>query len=120
MKGIDLGFCQFEEKRFEMLAGRFVEGRRPRLEIRDKVDLGFRIEKQSLFIFEIRPVFQHPEKKHEIMIAKTTFVRTQNVWKIYWMRADMKWHLYEPDGEVDTIEEFFEVVDRDEYSCFWG
>lgn len=115
-----MGFCQFEEKRFEMLAGRFVEGRRPPLEIRDKVDLGFRIEKQSLFIFEIRPHWQNPEIIVEEMIAKTTFVRTQNIWKIYWMRADMKWHLYGPVEDVDTIEEFFEVVDRDEYSCFWG
>ena len=50
-----LGFCQFEEKRVEMLAGRFVEGRRPPLEVRDKVDLAFRIEKHSLFIFENYP-----------------------------------------------------------------
>ena len=115
-----MGFCQFEEKRVEMLAGGFVEGRRPRLEVRDKVDLAFRIEKQSLFIFEIRPHWQKPEIILEEMIAKTTFVRTQNIWKIYWMRADMKWHLYEPGGEVDTIEEFFEVLNRDEYCCFWG
>ncbi len=103
-----------------MLAQGYLDGRRPRVEIRHKLDLGFRLEKQSLVIFEIRPDWQNPEIKRESMIAKTTFVRSQNVWKIYWQRADFKWHLYEPAGEVETVEKFFEVLDRDEYGCFWG
>lgn len=115
-----MSFCQFEEKRVEMLAQGYLDGRRPRVEIRHKLDLGFRLEKQSLVIFEIRPDWQNPEIKRESMIAKTTFVRSQNVWKIYWQRADFKWHLYEPAGEVETVEKFFEVLDRDEYGCFWG
>ena len=56
----------------------------------------------------------------EIPIAKSTYVRARDVWKIYWWRSDMKWHPYDPDAEVDSIEAFLAVVDRDEYGCFFG
>lgn len=49
-----------------------------------------------------------------------TYVRTQGVWKIFWQRADLKWHGYEPLAEVAAIEDFLEAVDKDEYHCFWG
>ncbi|MBN1532951.1 MAG: DUF3024 domain-containing protein, partial [Spirochaetes bacterium] len=39
---------------------------------------------------------------------------------IYWQRRDLKWHRYEPDPEVDTLEEFLDIVDADDYASFWG
>jgi hypothetical protein len=95
--------------------------RRPPEHIRDKVDLRYRIERQSVEIFEVRPYWRNPtEKKIEEAIAKATYVRTQRVWRVYWQRADLKWHRYDPDPEVTTIEEFLNIVDKDEYSCFFG
>ena len=32
----------------------------------------------------------------------------------------MKWHGYEPTPETKNIEEFLDVVEADEYQCFWG
>jgi len=29
-------------------------------------------------------------------IAKARYVKIRDVWKIYWMRADCKWHSYPP------------------------
>jgi len=115
-----MAFAQFELKRIEALTDEFLESRRPPLEIRDRVDLAFRIEKQSVIIFEIRPIWDNPTEKIDEMIAKATFVKTQNVWKIYWQRADLKWHSYEPLPEVERIEQFLEAVDEDDYCCFWG
>ncbi|MFV0283729.1 MAG: DUF3024 domain-containing protein [Castellaniella sp.] len=36
------------------------------------------------------------------------------------MRADLKWHGYEPLPPVRTLEEFVAEVDADPCCCFWG
>ncbi|MBI9019113.1 MAG: DUF3024 domain-containing protein [Phycisphaerae bacterium] len=115
-----MSFTQFERKRIEALTDEFIESRRPPAELRDKIDLGFRLEKQSVIIFEIRPVWNDPSKVIEPMVAKATYVKRQNAWKIYWQRADMKWHSYDPLPEVEHFEEFLEAVGADDYCCFWG
>lgn len=98
----------------------FIAKRRPPAEIRDQVDLSYRIEGQSVVIFEIRPRMMQPSEKVEIPIAKTTFVRTQNHWRVFWQRADLKWHGYDPDPTVHKLQDFLRVVEADEYGCFWG
>ena len=37
-----------------------------------------------------------------------------------WMRADLKWHRYEPCPTVPTIEDFIAAIDEDSYGCFFG
>ena len=98
----------------------FLKKRRPHIEHRDKVDLAYRIENQSVIVFGIRPNLLFPEQKMDIPIAKTTYIKTQKQWKIFWMRADLKWHGYEPDMYTDSIGDFFRVVDEDAYGCFFG
>ena len=115
-----MAISEFERKRVEKIVGRYIEKRRPPAEIRDQVDLSFRIEGQSVVIFEIRPFWNAPKEKIEEPVAKGTYVKSRNLWKVYWQRADLKWHMYEPDPEVDTIDDFIEVVDSDEYGCFFG
>ena len=111
---------EFERKRIDNLASVFIEKRRPPAHIRDQLDLGYRISGQSLELFEIRPVWNDPREKIEEPVAKATFVKKTNTWKVYWQRQDLRWHRYDPDPEVDTLEEFLAVVTADEYACFWG
>ncbi len=115
-----MALSEFEIKRCEKLLGAYLEKRRPPVEIRNELDLGYRLEGQSIEIFEIRPAWRHPEVKIEHSVAKATYVKTARIWKIYWKRADLKWHRYQPDPQVKTIEEFLAVVDKDEYGCFCG
>jgi len=84
------------------------------------LDIGFRIGNQGIAIFEIRPDWNNPSEIMEQPVAKATYVKTQECWKIYWMRADLKWHGYDLLPEVDTLEEFLDVVERDNFGCFWG
>ena len=109
-----------ELQRCEKALEQFLGQRRPPEHIRDRVDIGFRIEGQSVLIFEIRPDWQDKSKTMEIPIAKSTFVRSTNRWRIFWMRRDLKWHGYEPNLEVHSLEAFLNVVNRDEYCCFFG
>jgi len=115
-----MALTEFEEKKCEKLVRQFVEKRRPPAYMRNKLDLSFRVQGQSVEIFEIRPMWREPNKKIEGPVAKATYVRTSKVWKVYWQRADLKWHSYKPNPQVKTLEKFLEVVDRDEYGCFFG
>jgi hypothetical protein len=67
-----------------------VEKNRPPPQIRPELDLGYGLSGQSIEIFEIRPVWKNPEEMMEHPLAKATFVKTRAVWKVYWMRADLK------------------------------
>jgi hypothetical protein len=115
-----MAFSEIEKKRYEKVVDAFMEMRRPPVHIRKELDLGYQIKGQSVEIFEIRPFWRDPETILEVPVAKATYVETQKVWKVYWQRADLKWHRYDPDPEVGTLEEFLALVDRDECACFWG
>ena len=115
-----MALSEFELIKCEKALADFMKRRRPPAHIRKELDLGYRIKGQSIEIFEIRPEWDDPDNTYEFPVAKSTFVRTQRVWKIYWQRRDLKWHRYDPDPEVTTVEEFLDIVDRDEYCCFFG
>ncbi|MCK4632484.1 MAG: DUF3024 domain-containing protein [candidate division Zixibacteria bacterium] len=115
-----MAFTELEKKKYGKLMADFVGKRRPPQEIRDKVDLAYRIERQSIVIFEIRPLMFDSGRKIESPIAKTTFVRTQKIWNVYWMRRDLKWHSYPLQSRVRSLARFLELVDDDAMCCFWG
>ncbi|MFO7594384.1 MAG: DUF3024 domain-containing protein [Pseudomonadota bacterium] len=115
-----MAFSEFELKRHEKTLKAYLEKNRPPAYIRSELDFGFRQKGQSVEIFEVRPRWDNPEEKMENPVAKATYVKTQAVWKIYWQRADLKWHVYEPHPRAKSLEEFLQVVESDEYSCFFG
>lgn len=115
-----MAFSEFEIKKYERQLNAFLEKHRPPMHIRNELDLGYRIKGQSIEIFEIRPQWDDPSEILEHPVAKTTFVKTENCWKIFWMRADLKWHGYEPEIKVKTLSKFLEVVIEDKYACFFG
>jgi|SRR5690606_3563487 len=115
-----MAFSELEKKRVEKAVAAFVEQKRPAAHIRPQLDIGFRLEGQSVEIFEIRPYWRDESQTMERSVAKATYVKGQAQWKVFWKRADLKWHGYEPQATVRKIEEFLKVVDDDPYGCFWG
>lgn len=115
-----MALSEFEIKRIEKIVGQFVEKIRPVPEKRNQLDISFRILNQSFEIFEIRPQWDNPNNKIEGPVAKATYVKSIKKWKLYWKRADMKWHGYEPFAESKSLENILEAVGQDEYGCFWG
>ena len=88
-----MALSEFETKKVKKMVAQFVEKHRPPQNIRNKLDLAFRVEGQSVEIFEVRPVWREPAKKMECAVAKATCVKTQRIWKVFWQRADLKWHV---------------------------
>ena len=113
-------FSEFEIKRCEMSVAKFIRKRRPPPHLRDEVDLAFRIVNQSVEIHEIRAHWEDASRKVESPIAKATYNKRRRNWKVFWRRADLKWHGYTPRLVVPSIEDFLDVVDKDEYGCFFG
>jgi len=111
---------ELDTKRCEKLVAQFIEGRRPPPHVRAEVDLSFRIDGQSVEIFEVRRHWEDHSKKLEHSIAKATYNKSKRNWKIFWQRADLKWHGYQPKPEVDLIEDFLALVQKDEHGCFFG
>jgi Protein of unknown function (DUF3024) len=93
---------------------------RPPEHIRPQLDIGYRIEDQSVFIFEIRPVWNNPKEIQHLDMAKTTFVIAKNEWKVFWMRGNLKWDSYKPKPVVKSLKEFIKLVEEDKNACFWG
>jgi Protein of unknown function (DUF3024) len=111
---------EHERYRFEKPVRAYINSRRPPAHIRPELDLGYRFEGQSVEIFETRSSFEKPSENIETSVAKATFVRYRQIWKVYWMRADLKWHRYDPQATVLSVEEFLAVIDEDKHGCFFG
>ena len=98
----------------------YIEKIRPPENIRTQLDIGYTIENQSLLLVQITPDWSNPIERREYVYAKATFIKSKNLWKIFWMRASLKWQSYEPMREVVTLHEFLAIVDEDAYHCFKG
>ena len=115
-----MAISEFEIKRMQKLVGNFIEAKRPAPHIRDKLDIGFKISDQSFEIYEIRPRWDDPTKTIDGPVAKATYVKSKKIWKLFWMRADLKWHSYKPFPSSSSLEKILEIVDQDPHGCFWG
>jgi len=116
----DLQMNDIERKRIENAIEAFVSKHRPPAHLRDQVDLSFRFDGRSIEIFEIRPRWDNAAQRIEEAVAKARHVKSRDTWLVYWQRADLKWHKYDPMPEVNTLEAFLKLVDKDEYACFFG
>lgn len=115
-----MALSEFEERKIEKIVGSFIEKRRPPPSLRKEVDFGYRLSGQNVEIFEIRPVFMGKGKYHEMAVARARYVKTQRVWKLYWQRQDLRWHIYQPLPQSRSLERVIEEIDVDPYGCFWG
>lgn len=69
---------------------------------------------------EVRPAYNGKNRTIEHPVAKAKWIGTEKAWRLFWMRADLKWHTYEPAARFKTIAKILDEVDRDPYGCFFG
>ena len=116
-----MDLAEIELARVHKAMDALMNQRRPPPHVRPNLDLGFRVQGQSVETFEIRPAWCGPtDEKRESAVAKTTYVRTRGIWRVFWQRQDLKWHGYDPRPEVKTIDEFASLVSEDAHACFFG
>ena len=115
-----MAFHDLERKKIENSLNAFIERIRPAPHIRPELDFGFNISGKSVELVEIRPQWDNKSVIRRHPFAKATFVKTQGVWKIYWLRQTLKWHSYEPVPTVESIDQFLAIVKADKHACFFG
>jgi hypothetical protein len=100
--------------------GAFLEKRRPHPAIRDQLDFRANITGCELIVVEVRPSFHDKRRTIEHPVARAKWVAARKKWRLYWMRADLKWHSYKPMPEATTVAAALSEVDRDPHCCFFG
>jgi hypothetical protein len=98
----------------------FLDKHRPPEHIRAELDIGYAITQHTVDIFEIRPQWDDKDIIRHYPVARIRFVKASGIWKLYWMRADLKWHRYETDSELMTLAVALREVGRDPHGCFFG
>jgi hypothetical protein len=93
---------------------------RPPKEIRQQLDISYRVNNQSIILHEIRPDWKDKTIYRTHDYAKTSYDKKNKVWKIYWQRASLKWELYDPEPAVAALKDFLKEVDQDKSGCFRG
>ena len=114
-----MAFGEIELKLIENTVGEMCQRRSP-AQLRDKVRTVYLITKYSVEVYEQKTIWNNREEWTNTGIAKFLYTKTTKKWKLYWVRQDGKWHLYETLSESTTIETLVEEVDKDLYSTFWG
>ena len=114
-----MAFNELDLQRIKKHVGGLCKKRSP-VHLRSELRLIYNIENQSVTIFEERPDWRDSEIITQIEIAKMTFVRSQKVWKLYWMRGNLKWHSYDPLPSASNLESLVAEIDEDPMCCFFG
>jgi Protein of unknown function (DUF3024) len=115
-----MALSKLQREKAETAMDSFIARRRPPVNLHEKVDLTYRLSDSEVVIFELRPRWNEPKEIIEENIARAKYVKARDIWKIYWQRADLKWHPYPPKDEVNDISDFIAEVDADPNGCFWG
>jgi hypothetical protein len=61
------------------------------------LDIGYSIDRQDIFLEEIRLVWRNPKEIMRNAFAKLKYQKSTKSWKIYLKHGILQWELYEPD-----------------------
>ncbi len=71
-----MAISEFEQKRCEREMVNFLKTHRPPPHVRNQMDIAYRLQDQSVEIFEIHPRWDKPKEKVETFVAKATYVKS--------------------------------------------
>jgi len=114
-----MALSEVELKRIEQTVGVFC-GKRSPAHLKDKLRLVYAVKGHEVVITERRPRWDNQTEWIETPVAKLKFIRSANKWRLYWIRADMKWHEYSGLSSSNRLEDLVQEIDDDPQACFFG
>ncbi len=114
-----MSFTEFELKYIENIVGKLCKRRSP-VHLRNQLRTVFVIKEHDVTVYEERPCMTNPREWTGSGIAQFKYHRKENVWKLYWMRENLKWYPYGPLPESMRIDRLAAEVDRDPNGAFFG
>lgn len=76
-----MAFSDTQSQQVSTMMNAWLETNRPPEHIRPQLDLGWRIEKQSVFVYEIRPQWNDPSIINHYDFGKATWVERAREWR---------------------------------------
>ena len=114
-----MAFSEIERKRIDKDVGAWCAARVPE-HLWGEIRLEYRVAGHTIDIFEVRPDWKDRRQTMETPCARIRYVRTKNTWQLYWQRADLKWHRYDPLPESARLDVLVAEIDKDPVCCFFG
>jgi len=114
-----MAFNDIEKQRIKNIVGGLCKKRTPD-HAKGQLRYEYKINKQDVILVEIRPYWKDPSQILEHAFAKLKYIRSRNIWKLYWMRATGKWHLYKLSEYSEDLTDLVNEIDIDYYGCFFG
>ena len=114
-----MALSDIERARISKRLNAYCDERIP-MHVRNKLRLGYRITGHDVFLFEERPAFRPSHKWRELPVAKFTYVRTRNVWRLFCQHRDLRWHTYQRLPTAAEFDILLREVDADPTQIFWG
>jgi len=87
--------------------------------MKNELSLEYRVAGHDVTLFERRPKWRGPGFT-ESGVAKLKYVRRAGEWRLFWRRADLKWHSYTPLASSTNLEDLVAEIDADPHACFFG
>jgi len=109
-----MAFTEIERAKYENLVSNLIQNRRIQA-----TENGFEFNNQSIELFETHPSTSNEKDFFNISVAKITYIRTTDIWKISWMRGSLKWQGYRKHPEVKKLGEALFIIAEDEDRLFW-
>ncbi|WP_010255373.1 DUF3024 domain-containing protein [Myroides injenensis] len=104
---------------FEQIVSNFIEEIRPQdVEFRKIIDFEFTSKNNVFELYCVRPAFFDPSLVIRLPYAKFKYVKTQNIWKLYWKLANGKWTSYDKLPESDDLLVILNEIKEDPLGCF--
>lgn len=114
-----MALTEHERRRIDRTLVEFCE-RHNRPELKDQLSLEYEVEGHNVTLFERRPRWDGAPGHTDHPVAKFKFVRTAAEWRLFWQRADLKWHAYTPRPSSRDLSDLVDEVDQDPHACFFG
>ncbi|MCH7857748.1 MAG: DUF3024 domain-containing protein [Gemmatimonadetes bacterium] len=109
----------FEQKRVSKILSQYCDERVPP-HVRDKIELRFRFEGNSVILFEHRPSLTGSGEWVESVVAKFRFFVGRQEWALYWRNRNQLWKRYELIRPSRLFDDLLSEVDADPTRIFWG
>ena len=114
-----MAFAENELQKINKLVGDLCKKKAPD-HLGNEYRVDYHVKNHDVIISETTPCWDDPNEFTELPLAKIKFVRSEKIWKLYWMRADLKWYAYKPVESSKDLAELVKEIDEDPNGCFWG
>ncbi len=114
-----MAFCDLELQTIESTVGALCRRRSPS-QFSHELRFVHEVEGHSVSVFEERPPWRHRGEWTRKGIARFRYVRSRGTWTLYWMRQDLKWHVYEPEPPSRGLAKLVGIVEEDKHGAFFG